>query len=139
LKKLRKKPNWVADLKFYVMKNLVTPFEYGKFDCVLFGISCIEAMTGEDLLSGIPKWDNEQEAIKVILKCGKNLKDAANILFKKHKLKEIKINQVTYGDIVITKNKSEFLLSVCVGDNLIAPGKDGLIILPIKGKAWRIG
>ena len=43
-----KHPDWHVRLDTFIRENLLTPFEWGKFDCCLFVADAVEAMTGTD-------------------------------------------------------------------------------------------
>ena len=76
---MKKIPNWEISFDAYINRNINTPFEWGKWDCVMFTNGFIKTMTKKDLLPNTWKWETEEQAMQSIFKYGKGKGLAAAI------------------------------------------------------------
>ena len=76
---MKKIPDWEISFDAYINRNINTPFEWGKWDCVMFTNGFIKTMTKKDLLPNTWKWETEEQAMQSIFKYGKGKGLAAAI------------------------------------------------------------
>lgn len=57
--------DWEERLNNYVNANRDKKFRYGRFDCVLFTMGAVEAMTGVDHTEGL-NWSSKKEALAIL-------------------------------------------------------------------------
>ena len=139
---MKKKPDWEIIFDAYLNRNLKRPFEWGKWDCVMFANEFVKQMTGESVLPKQWKWNNEAEAMQSIIKYGKGKGLAAGVDYAVEKqtgICEVNPQYITKGDFGVYKEESELC---CVFDNYYAIGvnDEGIVLkkdLDIV-KAWRI-
>ena len=139
---MKKIPDWEISFDAYLNRNMHKPFEWGKWDCVMFMCGFIKAMTGKELRPNNWTWSTEEEAMQSILKYGKGKglsEGIANAAKKQTGIKEIDALQITKGDFGVYKEESEL---ACIFDNYSALGvnDDGLVVKTDVEivKAWRI-
>lgn len=139
---MKKKPDWEIIFDAYLNRNLHRPFEWGKWDCVMFANEFVKQMTGESVLPKQWSWKNKSEAMQSIIKYGKGEGLAAGIDNAVEKLTGIEVvepNYITKGDFGVYKEESELC---CIFDNFnaIGVGTEGIVIKENVDvvKAWRI-
>lgn len=54
----------------YITSHLTTPFEWGKFDCILFAFGWVKHATGTDYVAGIPPWNSAMQAMRLVEELG---------------------------------------------------------------------
>lgn len=144
MKKIRKKPNWEEKHFEFLLANKDRPFEWGKWDCILFCNAYMKQITGTDVLKGdkdLNKWKSEEEAMKAIKDYGKILSKAIARRVEMFDFVEIPKNRFNFlqkGDLVVYKEESE-LTGIFDGSNVLGPGSDGIKLNnSVKiVKAWR--
>lgn len=133
MKRLR---NWQSRLQTCLAERWTTPFKWGEMDCVLFPADCIEACTGEDLAAEFRgTYSDAISAGRIIDKYGGLEAIAASYLGP-----EINPILAQPGDIAMLTNQGRPCLAVSTGFGWVAPGADGVNILPNNHamKAWRL-
>ena len=58
-------PDWENKLNDYLASVRDRKFRYGRFDCVIFTLGAVKAITGEDKTGGL-KWTNRKEADAIL-------------------------------------------------------------------------
>jgi len=139
---MKKKPDWEIIFDAFLNRNIKRPFEWGKWDCVMFANEFVKQMTGESVLPKNWKWNNEAEAMQSIIKYGKGkglAEGIVNAVKKIDGVKEIKPAYITKGDFGVYKEESELC---CIFDNYYALGvnDEGIVLKKDVDivKAWRI-
>ena len=139
---MKKIPDWEISFDAYLNRNMHKPFEWGKWDCVMFMCGFIKAMTGKELKPKNWTWSSEEEAMQCILKYGKGkglTEGIQNAVDKTSGITQIEHQYITKGDFGVYKEDNEL---ACVFDNYNALGvnDDGLVVKQNVNviKAWRI-
>lgn len=130
--------NWQTDLTNLINEKRETPFELGEFDCSLWSMLAICAVSGLDLYSKYyGKYKSQKGALNILAKVdgvGSPLE-----LFEKHLGEEKPVVFARKGDIVILREKLEGLdiptsfdvfgpvPGVCYGQRSIFVGETGSI------------
>lgn len=58
-------PDWENKLNDYITASRDRKFRYGRFDCVIFSMGAVKAVTGVDHLADL-KWANKAEAQAIL-------------------------------------------------------------------------
>tara|TARA_R100001463_G_scaffold94493_1_gene149026 strand:+ start:63 stop:488 length:426 start_codon:yes stop_codon:yes gene_type:complete len=139
---MKKIPNWEIAFDEFLEKHINTPFQWGKWDCIIFTNEFVKAITKESVLPKSWTWKNEMEALKKIDKYGKGkglVAGIENAIKKTTGIKEVKPAFIRKGDFGVYKEQSELC---CMFDGLNALGvdKDGIVVKDNINvlKAWRI-
>lgn len=103
----------------YITANLNRKFEWGSFDCVFFAVGWLNHATGKDYLAGLPEWNTEEEAERVIAKVG-GLQAAIDA-----QLERIHPNLARDGHVTLHK-RGMWLFS---GPHIVGPGTNGLVFI----------
>ena len=101
----------------YLTARLAMPFEWGRHDCICFVVGWAELATGQDYLSTLPPWTNEDEAT-VAVNSVRGLKRAFNKRFKR-----IDPAFARDGDIALI-DRTAYLFT---GARIVTVGPGGLI------------
>jgi hypothetical protein len=114
----------------YIQSNLKAPFQWGFFDCVTFSATWVQMRTGIDPLAGLPKWETERQARRVIASAG-GVEAAIDRQFA-----SISPNFARDGDI----GMHDFSVGIFSGPHIVCPGPEGLAFIDrTKAKcAWSI-
>jgi|TARA_R100001460_G_scaffold37421_2_gene71736 hypothetical protein len=139
---MKKIPDWEISFDAYLNRNMHRPFEWGKWDCVMFMCGFIKAMTKRELKPKSWTWSSEEEAMQCILKYGKGkglAEGISNAVDRQKGIKEIRPEMVTKGDFGVYREENDL---ACVFDNYSALGvnTEGLVVkneVEIV-RAWRI-
>jgi len=139
---MRKLPDWEIEFDAFLNRNLYTPFEWGKWDCITFSNKFVIAMTEESLLPNTWKWTNEKEAMQSIFKYGKGkglVPAIENAIKLNTGIEEIKPNYIQKGDFGVYKEENE-LCFMSDGINALGVDDDGIVVKHNVDvvKAWRI-
>lgn len=129
-------PDWQLKFAACVDKHRSIPFAWGTHDCVLWASNVILAMTGIDPAKAYRgKYNSALTAAKIIGTTGLGAM-ASQALGKT----PVDVKMANVGDLLLVKQDGQELLAICNGDTVLAPGKNGLITLPISlaVQAWRI-
>lgn len=132
---MRRRDTWDLDLMVFIKSREKTPFQWGVHDCVLFACDCAHAMTGIDLAEKYRGYSTEEGAAEIIGKAG-SLRELVTLNIGS----EISPTLARRGDFVLIEQGGNPALSVCIGQCVIAAGKNGLVVRPMKEaiSAWRI-
>ena len=111
-----------------------TPFGFGSQDCCTFPAKVIEARTGRNPL-GTLSWSSALEAERLLKSMG-GLKAAVTACLGE----PVAPLLARVGDPVMVMDGDREMLTVCHGTVLLAPGRDGLVPLPLDRGicAWRV-
>ncbi|WP_151449273.1 DUF6950 family protein [Lacisediminimonas profundi] len=100
----------------YIAAHLNTPFEWGKFDCILFVHGWVEHSTGINYLQGVTPWHSGMQAMRTLGQLG-GLVRVLDARFER-----ISSRIACDGDIGIYQ-KAAHLFS---GAHVVGPARDGL-------------
>ena len=127
-------PDALEQLNKLLTEKKNTPFEWGTWDCCIFGADCILAMTGEDKLHEFRnKYNSRHSAALALREIGSGTLDKT---LKEHLGPSVGGARAWRGDIVFHKNN----VGVCVGSQAYFIGEDGLELTPMSEitKVYRI-
>lgn len=65
---LQRKGNWSQAFSEFLRARADMPFAWGGNDCCSFAAAGIEAMTGADLMRGVPDYSNAAEAARILMR-----------------------------------------------------------------------
>lgn len=125
--------NWQSKLNKHL--QTVGAFEWGKNDCCMFAVGCVQAMTGVDYGKPYRGYKTAKGALKRLEDHG-GVEGIATIQLGEPK----PIKQAKRGDVVSFKTGDEIALGISVGDKIVAIGENGLIFLPFDDgiNAWSV-
>ena len=129
--------DWLERLQELVQSRMTVPFEYGVNECCTFCADAVLAMTGHDPMSHLRgKWSSEREALKVLKNLGGLLNAVLDVLGPSHDP-----NYSQRGDVVYVTGDRDSLLTVNMGEYLMAPSKSGMAYLALSTahSSWAIG
>lgn len=106
----------MTTLADYITRHLRVPFFWGENDCVTFAARWVEMKTGNDQLSGLPRWRNQIQAHRVIRSVG-GLEKAIDA-----RLHRVESNFAKDGDIALVNG----CVVIHSGHKLVGPGESGL-------------
>ena len=136
--KVAKKEQWDSKLYEFINDSRDKPFKWGKWDCCIFGIDAIKAMTGDLPLKS--HWKNKNEAMEFIA-TEVSLNKIMTKYLREWGLDIIDKMFITAGDIALVKDENgEELVGVCTGNMIACVCEDGFTFkgnLTAK-KVWRI-
>ena len=125
---------WESLLFAYLQDKVVQPFVWGTNDCCTFAAGAIQDITGESVFE--PSYSNAFEAQTFMESVGsieawmtdKFGEPVARLLGRR-------------GDIALLSLEDRDLLSVVIGDQVVAPGSEHALFYAIEHctKVWRIG
>lgn len=129
---------WEAALAEFIVQKQNEPFKWGKNDCFLFAMDCVQMLRGEDVAKEFRgKYQTMIGAVK--------LQSKHNMIgwLDRHFVRYENNNLIQRGSIVCymheTHNPPD-ALGICVGADFVAPGKDGVVFLPMTQvvSGWRV-
>ncbi len=124
--------NWERRLNTAIEEATQTPFKWGRFDCVLWTASVVEAITGVNHASEfIGEYKTKREALALLKESHGTIQNALNDLFE-----PVAVLKAMRGDVVFY-NKA---IGVCNGANSFFATYDGLkpVATNLCTKAWRV-
>lgn len=131
--------NWEILLDTYITVNKNVFFDYGESDCVRFCARWIMNATGKKVLKGILY--RGVKSGERILKDGGGLWNLTTKQMQEIGNKEIPVTLAKRGDIIgiMTLAHGESV-GICTGRNIVSPGDDGLVFLPMSEahRAWEV-
>ena len=138
---MKKLPQWEILLFDFISSNTEKPFKWGKWDCCIFVIEAVKAITGKSIVE--VSWTNKLEALFFIKENGKTINSATTKFLKKAGLKTIEKNFITAGDVVLLKdvhNNSEKIMGICTGNLIACVSEEGISYRENQSavKVWRI-
>ena len=138
---MKKLPQWEIRLFDFISSNKDKSFKWGKWDCCIFVIEAVRAMTETEIMK--PSWNNKLEALFFIKENGKTINSATTKFLKKSGLKTIDKNFITAGDVVLLKdihNNNEQIMGICTGNLIACVSEEGISYRENQSavKVWRI-
>lgn len=135
--------HWERILVQRVAESSTAPFVWGSHDCVTFAAGLVQAITGRDVLEGLPAWADPRSARRAIESAG-GLAQALTDRFGE----PIAPAMAQRGDLATLKASATpdgieatgWTVAVCVGEYFLAPGVGGLCRVPLDSveQAWRV-
>ena len=137
---IKRLPNWPELLAGKIDDARTSPFVWGENDCCLFAADCVEIITGINLAGDYRSYKTKAEALHLLKKYG-GVAGIAEVIAKQHGILEIPPLNAQRGDVCLFDIGRGDTLGIVAGEHIFAPGKDGLLGLPIlqAKRAWRIG
>lgn len=139
-------PNWPELLAAFIAQHGNTPFDWGRFDCVLFAADAIHIMTGTDLAEPFRlQYSTAMGARRKLHEfCGAGLEEAMLKICAQHGLEEIPVELAQRGDLLLVEDLVGHPAAGIVdmdGAQGIFAGKHGLVRRPVVfcDRAWRVG
>ncbi len=130
-------PNWPHRLNDLVQQQLNQPFRWGRVDCALWVADVCLALTGADLLIELrkPKRRTAWAALRALRQLG----GAAQVMWRAG-LPPVAPALASRGDLVLIGQGRWPVLGVCLGDEAMAPGAEGLECVPMARvlEAWKV-
>ena len=138
---MKKLPQWETHLFNFINNNTERPFAWGKWDCCIFAVEGIKAMTGKTMMK--IQWQNKKEAYKFIANTGRTLNKVTSKYAKQSNIKTIEKNFITAGDIVLLEdhlNDNEELIGICTGNLIACVSEEGITYRENSRakKVWRL-
>ena len=138
---MKKLPQWEIRLFDFISNSQNKSFKWGKWDCCIFCIEAVKAMTGKEITK--VKWNNKLEALLFIKENGRTINQATSKYLKKVGFEVVNKNFITAGDVVLLKdthNNNEQLMGICTGNLIACVCEDGLTYRQNQSavKVWRI-
>lgn len=143
--KLKRHEKWEIALREQFETAFDAVFFWSEFDCCQWPASCVMAMTGADLLGGLPGYTTAIGAARAIRKYGgSDLEAAAEKLFEAAGCIECAPAFARRGDVVLLKLEGRLTMGVVdlTGRFVAAPNEaGGLAKLPVLSaeRAWMVG
>ncbi len=103
--------DWPARMNAVVREYELSPFEWGKHDCVTFAADVALAISGRDYMSGF-RGNYEDEAGAGELLAGDTLIDAINKMLGE----QIPVMKAGRGDVVVAEFGGLQTAGVCIGE-----------------------
>jgi len=150
---MKRVENWENKFLRFIDKRMKLPMEWGKTDCFLFAVDCIQVITGIDCdhLQKDKKFRGRYQTSRGGYKILKNISgggvsETFAMIAEELNLPILKNNNFSRrGDIALYNIKSEMggireVLGVVLGPFVLIQGKSGLLSFPISGatKIWSI-
>lgn len=129
--------NWPDKLAEHVEAWRHKKFRLGRYDCALFCLNAEKAITGSTRFPEfVNAYSSEKGSIEAL--AGAGFDSMESILDSR--LEQIKLTMAQRGDVALISTPNGDALSLVLGNQLAAMGKDGLVFLPVSEakKAWRI-
>jgi len=114
-------------------------FEWGKHDCLLFSMDCVEAMTGVD---HVKKLRGKYETEIGVLRAFRKIENVRTLpeLIDKYFGDRVEATGARRGDLVLASVDSVEALGIVAGRNAIFLCKTGIRTVPLKecSCTWRV-
>lgn len=125
--------NWEQALSDYLCSKRKEAFAYGSFDCAHFVAGAIEAMTGENPMDGIRKYNSEIASLRVLKELGFDGLEQ----FTDSKFTSIPVGFAQTGDIALYDSA----LGVVVGAKAVFATEIGYTFVDRSEwlRAWEVG
>lgn len=134
---MMRRPDWLERLHDFVQSRSAVPHKFGENDCCLFCADAVLVMTGHDYLAHMRgKWSNEREALRILKQLGGLLNATTDLLGV-----PIDPKLAQRGDVVYAVGAADSLITVHMGEYLLAPSKQGMAYIHLDSAhcAWPIG
>ena len=138
---MKKLPQWDTKLFAFINSNTERAFAWGKWDCCIFAVEGIKAMTGKEMIK--IEWQDKKGAFKFIADNGRTLNKVTSKYAKKAGISTIDKNFITAGDIVLLEdnfNDNEELIGICTGNLIACVSEEGITYRENSRakKVWRL-
>lgn len=133
---MKRKHTWQIDLAALLAARADMPFAWGSNDCCLFAADSVQAMTGVDHMQPFRGYQTARQALEMLAKEGGLHQAVLKALGP-----DMPVGMAAVGDVLLMHHDDRELLAICNGATALAPGKNGLVTLPIAQAmaAWRVG
>lgn len=128
--------DWMHRLARLVEERLDVPFVWGPNDCAAFAADAVQAQTGADVLRELRGYRlNQRQALRRERDIG-----GLPAAIERAGLQPVLPTMAQRGDLVLVQQSPRPVLAVCNGADAIAPGRNGLVHVPLSRamKAWRV-
>lgn len=127
-------PDWDARLSDLLQGRMLAPFAWGPNDCAALGTEAALAVRGTDVLAElrVPR-ASRWEALRQLARLG-----GLRAVLLRAGLKPAPAESARAGDLVLLAQDDWPVLAVCVGQEALAPGEQGLEAAPLTQalEAW---
>lgn len=114
------------------------PYKLGEHDCLRLACRVVEARSGVDYWPRFAGYKTKRQSLAVIARIAPTLREAITSTLGTPELPPVFAQR---GDLVIYRDDEEHI-GVCVGENVVVLGADGLVRVPITSPmlkaAWRV-
>lgn len=134
----RRLPDWERRFAAWLESVRHRPFEWGKHDCLQFGIAGIREVRGQDLMPEPYIYHTAEQAAQWLREDGfASLRECVT-----HHLGPPFQNyrDAMRGDAALVDFDGLHVLGTVLGERIAAPGKDGLVFVPTSRAicCWRV-
>lgn len=128
--------NWPTLLAAFIESRKDIPFSWGVHDCTLFAADSALAITGIDPAAVYRGTYHDEASATAIITAAGGFRELVNLNMGD----EINPKLAQRGDWLLIDQDGTPALAVCLGVNLIAAGRDGLVTKPMSDAitAWRV-
>jgi hypothetical protein len=134
--------NWPSALVDHIDANRKTPFAWGSHDCMLWGASCVEAITGIDPAAEIRGTYSSALAAYRIIESNGGFDETVGAFIPSGAETQTHRNLAMRGDLVTTTDdRGRKALGVCDGLWGVFPGPSGLTFIKradLDLLAWKV-
>ena len=138
----RRKQGWEDLLAAHIDKYSLTPFRWGRLDCVRFSIGWVRKVTGLPVMYPIwGTWTNKKEAMEIRERLQfDNWGDLVSFYMDEQGFKEVPPLMARRGDVVVFMGEGGATLGLCDGKFILSPSSKGLVKSKFNRgiRAWRI-
>ena len=144
---LKRHDDWPSRLLALVAERRDRAFAWGRHDCALFACDAVRTMTGVDPAKSLRGTYRSALGARRALKehAGGGLTATARKIAKVHGCAEVPVLLARRGDLAIVETdipggKRVLSLGVVIGENVMVPGVDSIVAVPLAEarRAWRI-
>lgn len=129
----RRISNWEQALSDYLASKRKDQFSYGSFDCANFVSGAVEAMTGENPMADVGKYDSLLTSVKMLKSLGADNLEA----FIDTRFEEVPIGFAQTGDLAFYDGS----VGVVVNAKAVFATEIGYTMIDrsVLTKTWRVG
>jgi hypothetical protein len=120
---VRRLPGWPERLAEYLAGAAAAPFNWATHSCVHLAAGAVLAVTGVNVLEGLPQWHDEASAKAIIAGLGRSLPEAVDAVLSPHGVTRCDPQLSGRGDIALVQTGA---LGVHAGHAIAALGAGGL-------------
>lgn len=131
-----KLPDWTHRLDALVQERLTAPFAWGRHDCGIWAADVVQALTGVDALQEARATRGTAWAARRLLQ----RRGGVDGGMARAGLSSIPLVHACRGDLVLIEQGRWPVLAVCIGEDALAPGEQGLEVVTMDRAvgAWRV-
>lgn len=136
---MKRLADWNIHLEDYFFEHLNTPFQWGKFDCVMFVAGAMKVVTGERVIPSELSWTSYRGAMKALRKYSDGTVKGSVAKFASD-FDRIRPISIRLGDLCIVKNEqNEDVCSIFSGRGPMVATPDGVkpTLPELISMAWR--